>query len=110
LALVAGGGFEAVNGRRLGEFAPDSPLEEDGFERREWRAEKNQQTPSHQQAAGQPIAQGRLARRQTPLRHPARNRTPERTGPSASSFSAADEQVIAQLKARLRGQKRESDD
>ena len=30
--------------------------------------------------------------------------------PSASSFSAADEQVIAQLKARLRGQKRESDD
>jgi Family of unknown function (DUF5681) len=30
--------------------------------------------------------------------------------PSASSFGAADEQVIAQLKARLRGQKRESDD
>jgi hypothetical protein len=29
---VAGGGIEAVNGRRLGEFAPDSPLEGDGFE------------------------------------------------------------------------------
>jgi hypothetical protein len=28
LALVAGGGFEAANGRRLGEFAPDSALEE----------------------------------------------------------------------------------
>ena len=26
------GGFEAVNGRRLGEFAPDSPLEGAGFE------------------------------------------------------------------------------
>jgi hypothetical protein len=32
LALVAGGGFEAVNGRRLGGFAPDSPLEGSGFE------------------------------------------------------------------------------
>jgi hypothetical protein len=29
---VAGGGFEAVNGRRLGGFAPDSPLEGEGFE------------------------------------------------------------------------------
>ena len=28
---MVGGGFEAVNGRRLGEFAPDSPLEGDGF-------------------------------------------------------------------------------
>ena len=32
MALLAGGGFEAVNGRRLGEFAPDSPLEGTGFE------------------------------------------------------------------------------
>jgi Family of unknown function (DUF5681) len=30
--------------------------------------------------------------------------------PSGSSFSMADEKVIAQLKARLRGQKRESND
>ena len=29
---MAGGGFEVVNGRRLGEFAPDSPLEQRGFE------------------------------------------------------------------------------
>jgi len=47
---------------------------------REWRAEKNQQAPSHRQADRQQSGQGRLALHQTPARTPARDWKCDRTG------------------------------